>query len=384
MAEADKSTVTETASKPGASARANSSVTHPGLGMSAQLAMWMVVVTLCLIALPKGLVDSLPWSAANKSHMQIKDQMRALETRADAAVAAANDANTSARAAAACLAVMASGAKQAKSCAAGVAVPAQTLNSAASAQADPLRPVADIAKMTLDASKDKYDSIKDANDKLFSVLAAMGALLAFLGFKGLDSFMTAKSEAEKAVVEAQKAQEEADNVSHGIALREMAAVYKQGWDLQNHDKKPLPPLPPSGIEQYRAYLSKALYYLDAALQNRDDLDDILILRAMGTQCNVHRRLGDHEMALAIARQIIATYPKKDDSAYYNAACYCSLIGQRWATTNESAPADFSVLALGYLREAIVLEPENKKEAMGDTDFTWLKSAKGEEFNELVK
>jgi len=405
MTETNQDAAAESAPKPSVARGASSSAIRPGLGMSAQLAMWVVVVTLCLIALPKGLVDALPWSAANKSQAQIKDQMRALEVRAEAAAAAANDAKASARATDACVAAMASGVKLAKSCAIGAAAPPQTPNSTTSIQSDPLRPIADIAKMTLDASKDKYDSIKDSNDKLFSVLAAMGALLAFLGFKGLDTFVTAKSAAEKATVDAQKAQDEADkavaklgvlfdlankksrsevNVSHGITLLEIAEVYKHCWGLQNHGKNSLPPLPPTELAIYRAYLRRALYYLDAALLNRDDLDEILVLRALGMQCRVYRRLEDYEMALAIARQIIAAYPEKDDSAYYNAACYCSLIGERSAANQVSPATGYDALALKYLREAVVLEPDNKKEALEDADFNWLRAVKMAEFSELVK
>jgi hypothetical protein len=102
-------------------------------------------------------------------------------------------------------------------------------------------------------------------------------------------------------VDAQKAQDEADkavaklgvlfdlankksrsevNVSHGITLLEIAEVYKHCWGLQNHGKNSLPPLPPTELAIYRAYLRRALYYLDAALLNRDDLDEILVLRAL--------------------------------------------------------------------------------------------------------
>ena len=395
--------IAETVSASDRGSDKNSANSRSGLGVNAQIAMWVIVVTLCLIAVPRGLFDTLSGgSPANKSQAQIQDQMRALEARVNLAVAAANEATSSARIAAACAASIASGSKQTRNCVTDNSGQAQIPNTAGTNQVDQLRPLADIAKMTLDATKDKFDSLKEANDKLFSVLAAMGALLAFLGFKGLDSFMTAKTKAEEAVDRANLAQKEADraavklgnfldkayqienraeiNVSHGIALREMAAVYKQCWDLQNPDKA----LPKTGSDQYRAYLTKALYYLNAALNNRNELDEILILRAMGTQCNVYRRLEDHEMALVIARQIIGTYPDKDDSAYYNAACYCSLIGSRWAKTHESAPADYSALAIDYLRQAIALDSENKKEASADTDFTLLKSVKSEEFAALVK
>ena len=139
--------------------------------------------------------------------------MRALEARVNLAVAAANEAASSARIAAACAASIASGSKQTRNCVTDNSGQAQIPNTAGTNQVDQLRPLADIAKMTLDATKDKFDSLKEANDKLFSVLAAMGALLAFLGFKGLDSFMTAKTKAEEAVDRANLAQKEADRAA---------------------------------------------------------------------------------------------------------------------------------------------------------------------------
>jgi hypothetical protein len=76
--------------------------------------------------------------------------------------------------------------------------------------------------------------------------------------------------------------------------------------------------------------------------------------------------------------------KKDDSAYYNAACYCSLIGERSAANQVSPATGYDALALKYLREAVVLEPDNKKEALEDADFNWLRAVKMAEFSELVK
>lgn len=401
MATAPPSLSNQPLVEPNGAATAAPLTAPSGLSKSARFAMWIVVLTLCLIALPKGCIDSLPWSAAQQTQKQTQAKVLELEIRTNAAVAAASDAAASARASAACAAAIAAGGKRARDCAKGFAVDARGSLPAGPPATDPLRPVADIAKMTLDASKEKYDSIKDANDRLFSVLAAMGALLAFLGFTGLDSFLAAKTNAEDAAVKAQQAQDKVEkasgrlskfldeayktenraeiNVSHGITLREMAAVYRQGWELQN----PTMELPSNGLVQYRAYLNDALHYLDAALRNKEGLNEILILRAMGTQCNVYRRLEDYEMALAIARQIISSYPGKDDSAYFNAACYCSLIGQRYKVLGGSPPADYGTQAMDYLREAIVMEAENKKVASGDADFKWLKDEKSTEFTKLT-
>ncbi|MBB6594380.1 hypothetical protein HXP35_03060 [Ralstonia solanacearum] len=83
-----------------------------------------------------------------------------------------------------------------------------SLSTAQQSAAD--RNVVDIAKMTIDSSKDKYDSIKDMYDKLFSVIAAMAALIAFLGFKGVDSFLSAKQKADETVARAEEAQRKAE------------------------------------------------------------------------------------------------------------------------------------------------------------------------------
>ena len=70
--------------------------------------------------------------------------------------------------------------------------------------------IINIARLVLDGSKEKYDSIKDTYDKLFSVIAAISALITFLGFKGVDSFLTAKKNAEETLLRAQKALETAE------------------------------------------------------------------------------------------------------------------------------------------------------------------------------
>ena len=206
---------------------------------------------------------------------------------------------------------------------------------------DMVKPIADIAKMTLDASKDKYDSIKDTYDKLFSVLVAMAALLTFLGFKGLESFISARASAEKsesrageaeqraaqaekraelasqraeaanakleeflkAVASARKNNRAEINVSTGITLRETARVYRDCWKLVNPDKN-LADMPDPALTVYNEYLKMSLYYLGCALQEKDQIDERLIIRAMGNLCTVHRALNNFSDALQIAQNII--------------------------------------------------------------------------------
>lgn len=390
-----------------------------GLSKSARFAMWIVVLTLCLIALSplsKVWFDSQPWSAAQQTQKQTQAKILELEIRTSAAlaaVAAASDAAASARASAACAAAIAAGDKRARDCAKGFAVDARGSLPAGPTATDPLRPVADIAKMTLDASKEKYDSIKDANDRLFSVLAAMGALLAFLGFTGLDSFLAAKNTAQKSEQRAHKAEQRADaaswraevasekldqflektsglrnraelNVSNGIALRETARVYKDIWALLNPNPL-IPAMPQSGDKDYQGYLKESLRYLEKAMQEKDKLDDVVIQRAMGTQCNVHRALGDYSDALRVAEVIIAEFGDKGDPAHYNAACYCSLLGDQFTKANMPAEGNkYTERAFIYLKAAISIDPANQDDARKDDDFVGLKNADLARFEKMVE
>lgn len=284
-----------------------------------------------------------------------------------------------------------------------------------------VKPIADIAKMTLDASKDKYDSIKDTYDKLFSVLVAMAALLTFLGFKGLESFISARASAEKsesrageaeqraaqaekraelasqraeaanakleeflkAVASARKNNRAEINVSTGITLRETARVYRDCWKLVNPDKN-LADMPDPALTVYNEYLKMSLYYLGCALQEKDQIDERLIIRAMGNLCTVHRALNNFSDALQIAQNIIATYGNADDSAHFNAACYCSLLGQQFAAANlVSQSGKYADRALGYLAGAIALDAINKGEEQKDEDFGWLKQSHPTKFEKLT-
>ncbi len=387
-----------------------------GLSKSARFAMWIVVLTLCLIALSplaKLWFDTLQWSAAQKGQKQTQEKVLELGIRANAAVAAASDAAASARASAACAAAIAAGGKRARGCAQGLAVDGRGPHSGGPLATDPLRPVADIAKMTLDASKEKYDTIKDANDRLFSVLAAMGALLAFLGFTGLDSFLTAKNTAQKSELRAHEAEQRADaarhraeeaskkldeflqttsvlrnraelNVSNGIALRETARVYKDIWVLLNPNPL-IKAMPKSGNEDYQGYLKQSLRYLEKALKEEGDLDPPIIQRAMGTQCNVHRALGNYLEALQVAEVLIAKYGEDADPAHYNAACYCSLLGEQFKNADlDELSKKYTERAFDYLKVAVLIDPENRTDADKDDDFSGLKTADHARFLEIVK
>ena len=332
-----------------------------GLGWSSQIIMGSIVLTLLAIALPKQCTQNFPFLPVPLSAPAAKPALIPIPAPSS--------------------------------------VPTVVAAPSWPAPVDDAKAISDIAKMTLDASKDKYDSIKDTYDKLFSVLAAMAALLAFLGFKGLDSLVAARNEAQaseqlaqaalaSALAAEQRAKDAEEkvlnfldeiyprnnkaeiNVSHGIALREMASVYKHAWE-QNHPADAMS-APAQAI--YSDYLNKSLYYLDAALRQngKDKLDGVLVRRAMGTQCNVYRRMDDFDRALLTAQEIIRKFEYEDESAFYNAACYCALIAERHQRYQENDLAEkFKDDALGYLATAVKLLPANKAEVLRDRDFHWL-------------
>ena len=358
------------------------SLSPSGLSGGAWAAMWLIVLILLVIAIPKHVFAPTVPAAPSAPQMTVSPSVLLPVPVQPASAALAPTA------------------------------PAATAP-------DMVKPIADIAKMTLDASKDKYDSIKDTYDKLFSVLVAMAALLTFLGFKGLESFISARASAEKSESRAGEAEQRAAqaekraelasqraeaanakleefltvtnakknraelNVSNGIALRETARVYRDCWKLVNPAKN-VADMPDPALKVYNDYLEMSLYYLGIGMQEKDQIDERVIIRAMGTLCNVHRALNNFTDALQVAESIIATYGDADDSAHFNAACYCSLLGQQFAAANlVSQSGKYADRALGYLAGAIALDAINKMEAQKDEDFGWLKQSHPTKFEKLT-
>lgn len=353
-----------------------------GMGWGSHGLMWCIVLTLLVIALPRPIQE---WLLSGGP--------------ASAKVAGASTTTSAAE-----LHVLREQVVQLQAAVSLMHKPPSVLPNKAQAPisnlVDPLRPVADIAKMTLDASKDKYDSIKDTYDKLFSVLAAMAALLTFFGFKGMDSFVAARRNTEEAVQQAEQARELADqsalrlkqfldvdyghdnraeiNLAQAVSLREIAALYEKNWQLFNPGKD----LPEHGRQTYRQYLEKANDYLRASLRFQDKLDKVLLLRALGVQCNVFKMLGDQEGALRTAKEMIDRFPGEDESAYFNAACYCCLLAERHK--DERIRSEKLLIdALAYLKKAIELYPENRQVAQDDPDFQALRVNRKQEFEVLV-
>jgi hypothetical protein len=174
------------------------------------------------------------------------------------------------------------------------------------------------------------------------------------------------------------------NVSNGIALRETARVYKDIWVLLNPNPL-IPAMSQSGNRDYQGYLNQSLRYLEKALQEEGNLDPPIIQRAMGTQCNVHRALGNYFDALRVAEVLIAKYGDEGDPAHYNAACYCSLLGDQFTKAGMKVQGEqFTERAFAYLISAIRIDPANRDDAQKDEDFVGLKTADQVRFQEIVQ
>lgn len=270
------------------------------------------------------------------------------------------------------------------------------------------RSVSDIAKFAIDSSKDRADAMKETYDKLFSLFAALGALLAFLGFKGLDTFMVAKQRSEEIVQTANAAVERANaayeraeratkdhedfirvryaadntaeiNTAHGIVMREIAELYSVLFLL--HD----PATDISKNAKYRDYLDLGRHYLDKVTDRPENLNVKVVCRAFVTRGNILRRQGDYQGALKMVQIVLERYDDKDLASLFNAACYCSLLAKcEDDLGNKKRCREHRQSALGYLKRAVELDPNLKEDAENDEDFQWLRTSDSARFDELVK
>lgn len=326
------------------------------------LPLYIIVIAVCLIALPKGITTSLfgPHPAATQPAIgPVTGQTPA------------------------------------------PAVPSTTTSPDA-------RTVSDVAKMAIDSSKDRADAMKDTYDKLFSLFAALGALLAFLGFKGMDTFMAAKRRSEEIVQTANSAVDRANaaydravqakkdhdefvkvryaadnsaeiNTAHGIIMREIAELYKVLVHLNDAQKDV------SKDANYRSYLDASRRYLDLVTDRPEGLGAKVIARAFVTKGNVLRRQGDYLGALKMVELVLDKYDPREESALFNAACYCCLIAQdEERLSNHTRSREYRQRSLAFLKRAIDAHPHLREDALDDQDFEWFRSKPEPRFGELTK
>lgn len=255
--------------------------------------------------------------------------------------------------------------------------------------------ITDVAKLAMDATKERVDMLKESHDKLFSLIAAFGALLVFFGFKGLETFNATRKRAEETVEQAAEAVREAEearqlaeksvkelqnfvenrytkdntaeiNVSQGIVLREMADLYnvileriEKGENGNNPDTD----------KHFCSYLRSSLVYLDSVTDNPEGLDKKIVSRAFIAKGNVFSMLNELPSALKMAEMVITKHNPADHSALYNGACYsCRLAARAVESDDHQAAVEYESKAISYLRRALELNPDYSAEAKADKDF----------------
>lgn len=174
----------------------------------------------------------------------------------------------------------------------------------------------------LDAATQRYDAIKQDQDRLFSLIVALAALLTFLGFKGLHSLVEAQTSAREAVEGARRyealwqVQYPKDNRAE-IAVA-MAAALRDMTDMQLDILRQAGASNPERSALCHDYLEEARQHLEAVEDDECSLP--IKLQVLGVLGNVYYRLGEYENALRVARKAIST-SADDTDAYFNAACY---------------------------------------------------------------
>lgn len=280
---------------------------------------------------------------------------------------------------------------QSESPAKDVSTPRVTSNNSEHGVAQEDVKLTNIAKLAIDATKERVEMMKESYEKIFSFIAAFGALLAFLGFKGIETFSQTKknaieaaNQAEAAARDAATAKEEAQaaikelhdfienqykidnsseiNVSHGIILREIASLQKSLTDQNNDECK----------KRHRDFLRQSLYYLNLATENKSKISPRILSRAYVTKGNVQNMLGDYSKALDAATEALAVN-QDDYSAHFNAACYNSKLAEKYnAEGDYSYAATLVNNAIKHLKAATKMNPEYREIMKTETDFNYIK------------
>lgn len=253
----------------------------------------------------------------------------------------------------------------------------------------------EIVRVAMDASKERIESIKEGNDKLFSIISALAALLVFLGFKGVETFRSLNTQAEETLRNSKIASETASqttielkdffenkypkdntaeiNVAQALVLREMADLYR-GVVCRDG------PLSDQCQDTYDNYLDDAIMYLNRVCNHAVGLEKKTVSRALIIRGNVLKMRGRTKDALASVLDAHENYDETDSSALYNAACYSSLLAKEAIDSSRNTAATKHISeCIGYLRKAIKMKDDYVRTAMTDSDFDHLRNSKSPQF-----
>ena len=276
------------------------------------------------------------------------------------------------------------------------AVSAKAVSAPTLAEAKPITPVdvATIAKMTIESVDGKYASLKESQDKLFSVIAALGALMTFLGFKGFDSFFKTKEQADAAVQKAEEVKKFLDE-QYGIDNRAEFMVIEAAT-LRN-DADLYASITQKNTEEllcdsfYKSLLVRAKQRLEDAIE-LDAKNTFVQFRALGVLGNINYRFRDYKQAKDCATKIIKLSEKKGHAgsldaidAHFNCACYATRMAESLHQTGDAGKINEAIglgkEALGKLREYLTFE--NLDDVNTDPDLEFLRIHMRAEFDAVI-
>lgn len=250
-------------------------------------------------------------------------------------------------------------------------------------------------KVQEENSQTLIDVVREDQKQIFSMIAAIAALLVFLGFKGLDSFLAIHQSAHEAAEDAKEFKKFLEGryrldgkagymVTHALIRRELADLCAD-MNMPQHATN---------------FLAKAKAQLLDAIPVDSDHEESYELksRAYGVLGNVYYSLGNYEEALYCQNKIIKLETRGDrikqepsarlKDAYYNYACYASKMADQFDLQgNHHEASRFGAEAIGQLKKYLIGEdssPLAKLEITEDLDFEYLRRCFKAEYDCLVK
>jgi tetratricopeptide (TPR) repeat protein len=224
----------------------------------------------------------------------------------------------------------------------------------------PVGPQAEPGRTSHDSSSERFESIKAEQDRLFSLIVALAALLTFLGFKGVQSLLDAQRSAREAMENARQYEERwqlqypRDNRAEMAVA--MAAALRDITDMQLHILRQMGSANPDRSGLYSDYLHTARRHLETVEDT--DCSTPIKLQVLGILGNVYYRLESYDSAFRSARKAIEI-DAGDTDAYFNATCYLCKMAE--IAESQKKPHEANRLlrqAISYAKQYVARE-ENK-------------------------
>ena len=259
---------------------------------------------------------------------------------------------------------------------------------------------AEAAHFAIDSSKDNIAYIKEVQDRLFSLIAALGALLVFLGFKGVESYLATQKKVQEAENEMQKYKEffstlyEKNNraaveIAESAALRDIADMYAS---IMKHFSQNTTWVS-SSDKTYIKYLHDAKKKLSAVIQDRtpkrENDDHQISVRALFVLGNIYYRLSDYESALITVQKVLEDYISNDEDndALFNSACYSSMLASSLMNQGNAKDANIYAGQSLYFIAEFIKSSANKSLAKSlvehDSDFDYVRANLDSDYKKIL-